>query len=199
MIPCPSPQLLPNLLHPVSQIETSHFHNPLPFQLCCSYSFSEEMGPLTSHTPYALSFPPSLQWSKLLHCCHKSVVRKTLPAVPVDTFCRTLIIFFLTVCSLSLYAHLSLTLQSAPQACWLNCRVSAKFLCFSIPWKGLGSTTTQSGCFKNEKQCSMFYRMLQITSQMFQICRNLLLCNNNFSADMSSVVIRKLLMWISVC
>ena len=75
---------------------------------------------------------------KASYNCHKSVVRKTLPAALVDTFYRTLLIFFLTVLPLSLYANLSLALQSEPGRVAQNCWVCAKFRCFSILRKGVG-------------------------------------------------------------
>ena len=45
-------------------------------------------------------------------CCY-SVIGKNLPAAPMDTFYSFLIVFFLTVLHLSLYANPSLALKSA--------------------------------------------------------------------------------------
>ena len=86
----------------------------------------------------------------------KLVVRKTVPAAPVDTFYTTLIISFLTTrrcVSMPIYFWQF----NLHPGLWLNCWVSAKFLCFSISRKEMGSTTTQSSRFENEKQCSMVY------------------------------------------
>ena len=78
---------------------------------------------------------------KAIYFCCKPVVWKTPPAVPVDTFYSTLTISFLTVLPLSLYAILSLALMSVPWRVIKQLGVSATFVCFSVPGKGLGSTT----------------------------------------------------------
>ena len=124
---------------------------------------------------------------KTSYYCRKSVITKPFPAAPVDTFYRTLIISFLTVLPLGIHANQSLALHSGV---WLNWWVSVKFLCFSISRKRLGSTATiQSNRFKKEKQCSMLNRLLKITRQVFRIRKNLLLCSNNFSVNISIVLI----------
>ena len=82
-----------NSLHPVSQMETS------PFPLSPPIS--------------TVTFLQFLRWNCSSHAWKVSR-QETLPAAPVDTFCRTLIIIFLTVLPLSLNANLSLALQSAP-------------------------------------------------------------------------------------
>ena len=139
----PLPSYRQNPSHPESQMETSHFHSPphistVPFQHFLRRNWS-------SHVRYAFSPPPSLPANTPTISCRKSVVRKTLPAAPVDTFYRILIISFSTVLHLSLYANLSLTPQYAPRrvAQRLGLFCSCLF-CFSIPRKELGSTTTQS-------------------------------------------------------
>ena len=157
-------------------METSLFHIPPPISTVPFVQFLWRIW--SSHSVHALGFPPSLLWSKSLLLC-ESVVRKTLPAAPVDNFYRTLIISFLTTC-LWATMQIYLWLCSLHPGVWLNCWVSAKFLCFSISRMELGSTTTQSNRFKNEKQCIMLYRMLKITRKMFRIWRNLLLSSNNF-------------------
>ena len=127
-------------------METSHFHilppiSNVPFLQFLRWSWS-------SHAQYALIFPPSLPRSKSL----TTVVRKTLPAALVDTFYRTLIIFFLTALPLSLYASLSLAMQSTP---WRVAQlwVCVKFRCFLLLRKGLSGTTPQSSRFKNNAVC----------------------------------------------
>ena len=75
----------------------------------------------------------------IYHNC-KSVVQKTLPAVPVDIFYRTLIISFLTVLPLEPLCNSILALMSVP---WHVAKLFG--LCevhsLLIPRKGLGSTT----------------------------------------------------------
>ena len=92
-------------------METSLFCDSPPSQLSHCYSFSIRIGPLTLICFELSAFASKFKAS--YNCC-KSVERKTLHAAPVDTFYRTLIIFFLTVLPLSLYANPVLALQYAP-------------------------------------------------------------------------------------
>ena len=84
MIPCSSPQLLQNPLHPVSQMETSHLHNP-PCHLNCPIP---TVSPLELVLSRLISFELSVFASKVkaFYNCRKSFVRKTLPTTPVNTF-----------------------------------------------------------------------------------------------------------------
>ena len=106
----PLPCYFQNSLHSVSQMETSHFNIPpptstVPFLQFLRWNWS-------SHAPYALISAVAFK-VKASYNRRKSVVRKTLPAALAKTCYKTLIIFFLTVLLLSLYANLSLALQSA--------------------------------------------------------------------------------------
>ena len=108
------PSYSQNPLYPVSQMGSSHFNNPpIPSELSLSYSFSVWIGLLTPHMRWAfrLRFNGHISY----YNCRKLVVRKTLPAAHVNTLYRTLIIFFLTVLPLILYANLSLAQKSAPR------------------------------------------------------------------------------------
>ena len=111
MVPCPSLQLSPKLVTPsITNGDSTFPHSPShlncsvptvsPFELVLSRPICFEL--------YAFAFKV-----KATNICRKSVVRKTLLTAPLDTFYRTLIIPFLTVLRLSLYANLSLALQSA--------------------------------------------------------------------------------------
>ena len=64
--------------------------------------------------PICFEFSALSSKLKASYNCRKSVVRKTLPTSSVDTIYRTLIISFLTVLFLCLYANLTFALQSAP-------------------------------------------------------------------------------------
>ena len=118
MVPCPSPQLSPQLDIPsitngdvAFPNSSSHLNCPFLQFLCRNWS---------SHAPYAFA-----SMVKASYYCHKSVVRKTLLAAPVDT--GLLIISLLTVLPLSLYANLSLPIQFAP---W---RVAQLFGLYEVP------------------------------------------------------------------
>ena len=139
-----------NPLPPVSQIEMSDFHITLPSQLYRSYSFSERII-LFSHALNALSFPLWLSWSKHFNI----IVSKTLPAAPVRTFYRTLIISFLTVMPLSLQVNQSLALKFASR------RVAQLLDLCEVPLllhpsEGAGSTTTQPNRFHNTNNAVCF-------------------------------------------
>ena len=114
MVPCSSTQLLPKLVtSSVTNGDVTFPHSPS--HLNCPIS---TVSPLELVVSRSICFELSAFASKVQasYNCRtgKSVVRKTLPAAFVDTFYRTLIIFFLTVWPLSFYANLSLALQSAP-------------------------------------------------------------------------------------
>ena len=88
----------------------------LPSQLSCSYNFSGEIGPLT----------PNMLWAFRL-CFHdqtfllrrKSVINKNFSCSACEQYTyRTLIISFLTVLPLGIYANLSFALHPGV---WLNC------------------------------------------------------------------------------
>ena len=87
-------------------MELSHFHIHPPISTVPFYSTSGEIGPLTPDMLQAfhIDFHDKTLYYSL----------KTLPAVPVDTFYKTLIISFLIVLPLNLYANQSLVLQSGP-------------------------------------------------------------------------------------
>ena len=111
MVPYSSPQLLPKLVtYSVTNGDVTFRHSPS--HLNCPIS---SVSPLELFLSCPICFELSAFASKVKasYNCRKSVVRKTLPAALVDSFHRTLIIFFLTVSPLSLYANLSLALQSA--------------------------------------------------------------------------------------
>ena len=139
MVPGSSPQLLTKLVTPsVANGDVTFPHSPS--HLNC---------PISTVTPLELVFsrPICFELSavaskvKAFYSCRKSVVRKTLSAAPVDTFCSASIIFFLAVLLVSLNAILWLC--NLHSSMLLNCWVSAKFRCFFIPHKGLGSITPQ--------------------------------------------------------
>ena len=71
-------------------------------------------GNWSSCVPYPLISPHFTSMIEAIYYCCKTVVRKTLPAAPVDTFYKSLTIFFLTVLPLIIYATLSLALKSLP-------------------------------------------------------------------------------------
>ena len=62
MVPCPSPHLSPNPLHQVSQMETSFFQISPSISTVPFLHFIR--GNWSYHSPYTLSFPPSLPRSK---------------------------------------------------------------------------------------------------------------------------------------
>ena len=113
MVSCSSLLLLPKLVTPSVTNEDvtfphypSHLNCPIPtvspFELVLSCPICFELSTFGSKV-------------KASYNCHKSVVRKALPAARVDTFYRTTIIFFWTALPLSLYANLALALQFAPR------------------------------------------------------------------------------------
>ena len=83
-----------------------------------------------------------------LHIFTGSVGKRILIVVPVDTLCRTSIIFSSTVVLLNLFANLFLaplslfSIYGPDLGVWPDCWVSAEFLRAPIPRKGSGSTTT---------------------------------------------------------
>ena len=106
----PLPSYRQNLLHPVSQMETSHFH--IPRNLNCSvYSFSGGIGTIS---PMCFELSARASMVKAIYYCCKSGVWKTLTGTLENTFYRTLTISFLTILPLSLYASLFLPVMSVP-------------------------------------------------------------------------------------
>ena len=182
---CPSPQLMPKTVTPnITNGDVTFPHSPS--HLNCPF-------PIVSSEELVLSCLISFELStftfmvKAIYNCCKSVVWKTFPAVPVDTFYRTLTISFLTVLLLSLYAILSLAQVLVPQ------RVVKVFgLCFSFSRKGLNGTTPLDQSTWKIKTMRYALRLLKITRLLFRIWRNLLFCSNSFSLNMSIVLIRKL-------
>ena len=112
MVPCFSPQLLPKLVTP--RVTNGGDTLPdFPSRINCPTS---TVSPFELVLSRPICFDLSAFTSKVeaSYNRRKSVVRKTLPASPVATFYRTLIIFFLDILPLSLYANLLLALPSLP-------------------------------------------------------------------------------------
>ena len=141
----PLPSYCQNLLHPVSQMETSHFHisppiSTVPFLQFFRWNWS-------SHAPYALSFPPSLRRSKPLTIV-VSQLKENFSCSACEHLLHDLNHLFLDC--------LDLWLCCLHTNVWLYRWVSAKFRCFFIPRKGSGGTTTQSSRFKNNNNAVCF-------------------------------------------
>ena len=112
MVPRPSPQLSPKLVTPsITNGDVTFLHSPS--NLNC---LVPTISPLELVLSRLICFELSAFASKFKACysCRKPVVRKSLPVSLVDTFYRPLIISFLSVLPLSLYANLCLVLQSTP-------------------------------------------------------------------------------------
>ena len=146
MISCFSPQLLLKPVTPsITNVDVTFPQSPSHRN--CPISAVSLLESVLSR-PICFKLSTYASKVKTSYNCCKSVVRKTLPAAPVDTFCRTLIIFSFSVLPRSHYANLSLALQSAPCCVTQLLGLSAKFRCFFILRKGLGSTIPQSSHFK---------------------------------------------------
>ena len=125
--------------------------------LCSGNGFTvdEEESDL-SPAPFALSFSPSLSKSKSLLFLEVSR-KKNSSCSACGHLSKDLNHLFLNY-FLGVSLRIYLWLFSLHPSLWLNRWVSAKFLCFSISRKEMGSTTTlKSSRFNNEKQCSMLY------------------------------------------
>ena len=112
MVLCSSPKLLPKLVIPsVTNKDVIFPHSPSHLnRVIITVSLLE----LFFSRPICLELSAFASKVKASYGCHKSVVRKTLLAAPLDTFYRTLIIFFLTALPLIFYPNLFLALQIAP-------------------------------------------------------------------------------------
>ena len=75
---------------------------------------------------------------------------------------------------------------------WLNCWASAKFRCFSIPLKGLGSITTQSSRFKN-KNIALCFIDVENKQVIVLNIKKITIMQQQLSVNMTIVLIRKLL------
>ena len=110
MVSASSCQRFAKLVTPsVANGDVTFLHSPFYFNCPIATVFPLELV-LSRPTCFELSAVAS----KVKASYRKSIVRKTLPAALVDTFRKILIIFFLAVLLLSLYANLSLALKSAP-------------------------------------------------------------------------------------
>ena len=97
---------------------------------------------------FALSFPVFAAMAPVFFYLHRSVGRRILLVVPVDTLCRTSVISSSTVLPLNPFVNLSLAplslflIYGPDLGVWPDCWVFAEFLRTAIPRKGSGRTTT---------------------------------------------------------
>ena len=140
-----SPQLVPNPLFLILQLETSHL--TLPSELPSPQSL---FGGSFFLAPYAVSSPVFAAMVTVFFYFHiftGLVGKRLLIVVPVDTLYRTSIISSSTVVLLNPFANLSLaslslfSIYGPDLGVWPDCWVSAEFLHAPIPRKGSGSTT----------------------------------------------------------
>ena len=132
-------------------METSHssFHRDCPIPTA-----SQEELVFSRSICFELSSFASMV--KASYYCRKSVVRKAFRRVYGHL--RQNFNHFLFGCLASEFLCKSIILRCCLHpGVWLNCWVSAKFLCFSsTPRNGLGSTTTQSSRFKIKNNVGCF-------------------------------------------
>ena len=95
MVPCSSTQLMPKLAIP-SCHKWRHYISTFPSHPNCPISTVFQLESVLSRL-ICFKISAFTSKAKASYKCRKSIARKTLPAAPVDTFCRTLIISFFTI------------------------------------------------------------------------------------------------------